>query len=37
MLRLCVMPLIMLAALVTQRASTRRTVAEFRARGWLAA
>jgi len=37
MLRLCVMPLVMIAALITQRTATSRTVAEFRARGWLAA
>lgn len=36
-LRLAVMPLVMLAALITQRSATQRTVAEFRARGWLAA
>ncbi len=34
-LRLCVMPLVMIAALVTQRTGTQRTVDEFRARGWL--
>ncbi len=34
-LRLCVMPLVMLAALFTQRTGTARTVQEFRSRGWL--
>ena len=36
-LRLLVMPLVMLAALFTQRTATKRTVDEFRSRGWLAA
>ncbi len=37
MIRLGVMPLVMVAALITQRTATSRTVAEFRARGWLSA
>jgi len=36
-LRLAVMPVVMIAALITQRRATQRTVAEFGARGFLAA